>query len=126
MYFKFPIFVTWFVFTFVYISSLSSTFSIVLFNSFISTSKIVNDIPFFFFTLFCFTPTTDLSHSRNGSLWTLSSSYSSLKARRMKNRCKLTSSIFFQDQLRKIIHEKKPNLKETQSFKFHKAAINKW
>jgi len=114
MSFKFPILVTCFLFTFVYILSVSSTFSIVLFNTPISTSKPVNDISFFFVLYFV----SQLPYSRNshgaitrqeGQQMTLSSSYSSFKVRRAKTRRKPTSSIFFQDQLTKTIQERNHN-----------------
>lgn len=55
--FSFPI-----LFTFVYILSLSSTFSIVLCNSFMSTSKIVNGISLLFYYFVSHLAYSDISH----------------------------------------------------------------
>lgn len=126
----FPIFVTCLLFTFVYILSLSSTFSIVLFNSSISTAKIVNYFSFFFFTLFCFPAAiqSDLSLGYHvAGRAACGPCHLHIPASRLEEQ-KPGANPFHPFSFR-ITWQKLPTkgtITETQSLKFHKAAINKW
>lgn len=91
-----------------------STFSAVLFNSSVSTSKTVNGTAFVFFTFFSFTAAMRthpslVYHTAGRADCGPCRVYISAPGLRMKAKCKPTPPTLSQDQLPKTVHERSSN-----------------